>query len=170
MSRTNLKAEEKMRRWVAIRRWLDNLPDWPLQALMRFAIFWVFWRAGLLKADNMEQAVGLFRDEYLSAQDKDPIPMFLQMLLRVPSWPAEPLAWMATSIEIGASALILVGLATRLATVPLIAMTLFIQFFVYWRDYPSHLLWLAVLIFILVRGPGSLSIDAMLVSRVLRRV
>jgi putative oxidoreductase len=154
-----------MQRWATITQRLDALPEWPLQALMRFAIFWVFWRAGLLKAANMEQTVGLFRDEYLSAQDKDPIPMFLQMLLRVPSWPAEPLAWLATSTELGASAMVLVGFATRLAALPLIGMTLFIQFLVYWRDYPSHLLWLAVLIYIVVRGPGPMSFDAILVSR-----
>ena len=43
---------------------LDAFPQSLLQLLMRFAIFWVFWRSGNLKAANMEQAIGLFRDEY----------------------------------------------------------------------------------------------------------
>lgn len=150
---------------LALRDRLEAFPQWALQALMRFAIFWVFWRSGMLKAANMDQAVSLFRDEYLTVQDKEPIPAFLQNLFAVPSWPAEPMAWVATAVELGAPALILVGLATRLAALPLIGMTLFIQFFIYWKDYPSHLLWLAILIFIVVRGPGPLSLDALVASR-----
>jgi putative oxidoreductase len=42
------------------------------------------------------------------------------------------------------------------------AMTITIQVLVYWTDYPSHLLWLAILVFILVRGPGPLSLDALI--------
>jgi putative oxidoreductase len=140
-----------------------------LHLLMRFSIFWVFWRSGMLKAANMEQAVGLFRDEYLTTQDKEPIPVFLQTLFAVPSWPAELMAWAATIVELGAPALILAGLATRLACLPLIGMTLFIQFFIYWKDYPSHLLWLAILVFILVRGPGPVSLDALVAPRASRR-
>ncbi|HJQ55464.1 MAG TPA: DoxX family protein [Vineibacter sp.] len=145
---------------LALRDRLDAFPQWALQLLMRFAIFWVFWRSGLLKAGSMDQTVALFRDEYLTVQDKEPVPAFLQALFGVPSWPVEAMAWTATVVELSAPALILVGLATRLASLSLIGMTLFIQFFIYWKDYPSHLLWLAILVFILVRGPGPLSLDA----------
>ncbi|UYN94478.1 MAG: DoxX family protein [Enhydrobacter sp.] len=124
---------------------LDSFPQSLLQLLMRFAIFWVFWRSGQLKADNMEQAIELFREEY-----------------KVPILSPEIAAWLATVVELGAPLLILVGLFTRLATLPLIGMTLVIQFFVYWNDYPSHLLWLAILVFILTRGPGPYSLDALI--------
>jgi len=40
-----------------------------------------------------------------------------------------------------------------------------IQFLVYWNDYPSHLLWVAILVFILVRGPGPWSLDALLFKK-----
>lgn len=149
---------------LAWRDRLEAFPQWLLQVAMRVAIFWVFWRSGMLKAANMDQAVALFRDEYLSVQDKEPIPAFLQNLFAVPSWPAGAMAWIATAVEVGAPVLILIGLATRIATLPLIGMTLFIQFFIYWKDYPSHLLWLAILLFILVRGPGPLSLDAFIAS------
>lgn len=33
---------------------LDAFPLPALQLLMRFSIFWVFWRSGSLKADNIE--------------------------------------------------------------------------------------------------------------------
>lgn len=124
---------------------LDAFPQGLLQIFMRFSIFWVFWRAGTLKAANMEQALVLFREEY-----------------KVPLLSPGVAAWLATVVEIGAPCLILAGLCTRLATLPLIALTLTIQLFVYWNDYPSHLPWLAVLLFILVRGPGPWSLDALL--------
>lgn len=53
-------------------------------------------------------------------------------------------------------------LFTRLATLPLIAVTITIQCLVYWTEYPSHLLWFAILEFVLVRGPGPLSLDALI--------
>lgn len=141
---------------------LDAFPQKLLQLAMRLGIFFVFWRAGMLKAANMDQATALFRDEYLTVQDKEPVPVFFQELLRIPQWPAEAMAWLATSVELGAPALILAGLGTRVAALALIGMTLFIQICIYWRDYPSHLLWLSILLFILVRGPGPWSLDRLL--------
>ncbi|MBV9835070.1 MAG: DoxX family protein [Alphaproteobacteria bacterium] len=138
---------------------LDAFPQPLLQLAMRGGIFFVFWRAGMLKAANMEQATALFRDEYLSAQDKDPVPLFFQKLLHMADWPAEVMAWVATCVELGAPVLILAGLGTRAAAAALFGMTLFIQLCVYWRDYPSHLLWLSILLFLLVRGPGPWSLD-----------
>jgi putative oxidoreductase len=127
---------------------LEAFPQSWLQLLMRFSVFWVFWRSGTLKASNMEQAIGLFREEY-----------------KLPLLPPEVAAYLATAVEIVAPVLILIGLFTRLASLALIAMTLVIQFLVYWNDYPSHLLWLAILVFILVRGPGPWSLDALLFRR-----
>ena len=141
---------------------LDAFPQPLLQLVMRVGIFFIFWRSGMLKAANMEQAVALFRDEYLSAQDKDPVPLFLQQALHMADWPAEAMAWLATSVELGGPALILAGLGTRVAAALLFGMTLFIQFCVYWRDYPSHLLWLSILLFLLVRGLGRWSLDRVL--------
>jgi putative oxidoreductase len=124
---------------------LEAFPQPLLQLVMRFSIFWVFWRSGNLKADNLEQAIVLFREEY-----------------RLPLLSPEIATWLATAVELSAPCLILVGLCTRLATLPLMAMTITIQFLVYWTEYPSHLLWLAILLFILVRGPGPLSLDALI--------
>lgn len=123
---------------------LDAFPQPALQLLMRFSIFWVFWRSGWLKADNIEQAIGLFREEY-----------------KLPILPPEIAAYLGTTVELAAPCLILAGLFTRLAALSLIGLTLTIQFLVYWNDYPSHLLWLAILTFILTRGPGPYSLDAL---------
>ncbi|OFW96902.1 MAG: hypothetical protein A3D94_07750 [Alphaproteobacteria bacterium RIFCSPHIGHO2_12_FULL_66_14] len=129
-------------------RWrarLDAFPQPALQLLMRFSIFWVFWRSGMLKVANMEQAISLFREEYM-----------------LPILPPEIAAYLGTTVELVAPCLILAGLFTRLAALSLIGLTLTIQFLVYWNDYPSHLLWLAILVFILTRGPGPYSLDGLL--------
>ena len=41
-------------------------------------------------------------------------------------------------------------------------MTLFIQIFVYPTSWPDHLIWAALLGFLLARGPGLMSLDALL--------
>jgi putative oxidoreductase len=45
-------------------------------------------------------------------------------------------------------------------------MTLVIQIFVYPAAYPTHGLWAALLLFLMARGPGSLSLDHLLARRV----
>src|SRR5258708_9183605 len=120
-----------------LRAMVEAFPQGLLQLLMRFSIFWVFWRSGNLKAANMQQAIGLFRDEY-----------------KLPILPPDIAAYMGTTIELAAPCFILAGLLTRLATLPLIGMTLTIQFLVYPTDYPTHVHWFAILVFTLVRRPG----------------
>jgi putative oxidoreductase len=46
-----------------------------------------------------------------------------------------------------------------LATLPLLGMITVIQLFVYPAAWPDHLLWGSILIFLLTRGPGALSLD-----------
>ncbi len=59
--------------------------------------------------------------------------------------------------------------ATRLATLPLIGMTLAIQMFVYPQAWTEHLLWASVLLFLLTRGPGALSLDHLIEAHLKRR-
>lgn len=61
--------------------------------------------------------------------------------------------------------LILVGLATRFSALALIGMTLTIQLFVYPDAYPTHGTWLALLLLLVAKGPGSLSIDHLIARR-----
>jgi putative oxidoreductase len=61
--------------------------------------------------------------------------------------------------------LLVVGLATRLSAMALLAMTLVIQVFVYPSAYATHALWAACLLLLATRGAGPLSIDHWLASR-----
>jgi len=112
------------------------------QILFRLAIAGVFLRAGLIKVMSWESTVSLFRDEY-----------------RVPVLPPEVAAAFASTIEIGCSTLLVLGLLSRLATLPLLGMLCTIQLFVYPQAWPEHLVWGSILLFLFTRGAGAVSLD-----------
>jgi putative oxidoreductase len=125
--------------------WLGTLGRAPLAVhllLFRMGVASVFLQAGMVKASSWESTVGLFRDEY-----------------RVPVFPPAMAAALATTFELLCSTMLVVGLGTRLATLPLLAMIVTIQLFVYPRAWPEHLVWGSILLFLLTRGPGAVSID-----------
>ena len=125
--------------------WLEILGRVPLsilQLLFRLAIAAVFLKAGVNKAMSWELTIQLFADEY-----------------KVPVLSPEVAATMATTFEIGCSLLLLAGLLTRLATLPLLGQILVIQLFVYPNAYAEHLTWVSILIFLLTRGGGPISVD-----------
>jgi|SRR4030095_7128601 putative oxidoreductase len=125
-----------------IREWLARFPLSVLQLGMRVGVGMVFFKAGLLKYQSFELAVKLFEDEY-----------------KVPLLPPAVAARMAMINELTTSTLLFLGLATRLTTLPLLGMISVIQIFVYPNAWPDHVLWGSILIFLLTRGPGALSVD-----------
>ncbi len=118
------------------------LPPALHQLLFRLAIAGVFLRAGLQKARGWDTTLALFTDEY-----------------KLPGIPPEAAATLATCFELGCSTLLIFGLASRLATLPLLGMLVTIQLFVYPQAWPEHLVWGSILIFLLTRGPGAISLD-----------
>ena len=129
-------------RLASVRSVLSRCPLAIHQLLFRLAIAGVFLRAGLNKVASWESTVALFRDEY-----------------RVPALPPEAAALMASTVEIGCSTLLLLGLCSRLATLPMLGMLMTIQLFVYPSAWPEHLVWGSILLFLLTRGAGALSLD-----------
>jgi len=124
---------------------LGRVP-WSLhQLLFRVAIASVFLPAGLLKLASWESTIALFQDEY-----------------KVPLLPPVIAATMATTFELGCSSLLIAGLATRLATLPLLSQIATIQLFVYPQAWHEHLVWASILLFVLTRGGGTISADYLL--------
>jgi putative oxidoreductase len=130
---------------------LDRFPLSIVQLMFRVAIAAVFWSSGLTKLASWATTIVLFRDEYM-----------------VPLLPPEMAAVMSATFELSCSALIVVGLATRLATLPLLGMTFVIEVFVYPEYWTMHLMWASALLFLLTKGPGTFSLDHF-AKRVLRR-
>ena len=143
-----------------------RVPDAWIALLGRFSVAAIFWKSGQTKIQGFsldivsgeiqlgmprlaDAVVDLFRDEY-----------------RLPLLPPELAAIMAAWAEHVFPALILLGLATRFSALALLAMTAAIQVFVYPDAYPTHGVWAAVLLFLVARGPGPLSLDALVARRV----
>ncbi len=127
---------------------LDRVPLAALQLLMRIAVGSVFFNAGLLKYRSWEVTLLLFRDEY-----------------KVPVVDPTLMARMATFNELTFSTLLFLGLATRLATLPFLGMIVVIQAFVYPNAWIEHLVWTSILLFLLTRGGGTLSLDQVIARR-----
>jgi putative oxidoreductase len=121
---------------------LNRFPLSILQLMLRVAIAAVFWSSGLTKIASWDTTIALFRDEYM-----------------VPLLPPELAAVISATFELSCSALIVVGLATRLATLPLLGMTFVIEVFVYPEYWTQHMMWASVLLFLLTKGPGVFSLD-----------
>jgi len=137
-----LSATRGRSRLAALTELLGRFPIAIVQCMFRLAIASVFLKAGLNKIASWELTVQLFTDEY-----------------KVPVLAPEIAARMATTLEIGCSLLLIAGLATRLATLPLLGMIMTIQLFVYPNAYAEHLTWASILIFLLTRGAGPWSLD-----------
>ena len=127
---------------IRLHQALDLFPLSILQLMFRIAIAAVFWSSGLTKIASWDTTIVLFRDEYM-----------------VPLLPPELAAAISAAFDLSCSALIVVGLATRLATLPLLGMTFVIEVFVYPEYWTMHLMWASVLLFLLTKGPSVFSLD-----------
>jgi len=129
---------------------LDRVPYSVLAVLLRLAVATVFWNSAMTKLDDWNAALSLFTDEY-----------------KLPLLPPQVAAYLAVSIELTMPVLLLLGLATRLASLVLLAMTVVIEVFVYPLAWPTHIQWAAMLLVLLCRGPGTASLDHLLSRRLL---
>jgi putative oxidoreductase len=129
-------------------RWLDGVPYSVLAVPLRFAIATVFWNSAMTKLANWDTAIALFTDEY-----------------KVPLLPPEVAAYIAVTIELTAPVLLVLGLGTRPVALVLLAMTAVIEVFVYPQAWPTHIQWAAMLLVLLCRGPGELSLDELIRRR-----
>ena len=142
-----------------------RIPHSLIAVVARFSIAAVFWKSGQTKVEGLSidiidgtfdfgwprlsgSAVALFRDEY-----------------KVPLLSPELAASLAAVAEHVLPMLLLMGLATRFSALGLLVMTAVIQIFVYPGAYPTHGVWAAVLLYLVARGPGTVSIDHRLARR-----
>lgn len=147
----------------------DRLPHTPIALLARFSIAGVFWNSGQTKVTGFaldlvqgtvelgwprlsDTAIALFQDEYR-------LPLLAPAL-------AAPLAATAEHLL---PLLLLIGLGSRFAALGLLGMTAVIQVFVYPGAWPTHGTWAAVLLWLIARGPGAVSLDHLIARRAARR-
>jgi len=131
---------------------IDLLERFPIALpalVLRFGVALVFWRSGLTKLPlGSDMTILLFEEEY-----------------RVPILPAAFAAYLTTLIELVVPWMLILGIGTRIGAAVLLVETLVIQIFVYPMNYPDHLLWVGPLLYLLLRGPGKWSVDALVRDR-----
>jgi putative oxidoreductase len=139
---TERKNATARRLFIVARSWLERLPLSIIQLAMRIAVGAVFFNSGLLKIRSWEFAIKLFEDEY-----------------RLPLLDSTWAARLAAFNELVFPVFLFVGFATRLATLPLLGMIVVIQILVYPQAWTEHLLWTSILVLLLSRGAGAISVD-----------
>ncbi|MCU0919339.1 MAG: DoxX family protein [Burkholderiaceae bacterium] len=144
---------------------MARIPESAVALLGRFSVAAVFWKSGQTKIEGLavdivagsfelgvprlsSSAVDLFRDEY-----------------RLPLLSPELGAVLAAFGEHVLPLMLLLGLGTRFAALGLLVMTAVIQLLVYPTAYATHGVWAAVLLWLMVRGPGVVSLDHVLATR-----
>ncbi|MGF6546150.1 DoxX family protein [Paraburkholderia youngii] len=129
-------------------QWLENVPYWLLAIPLRLAVATIFWNSAMTKLANWDAALQLFRDEY-----------------RLPLLPPDVAAHITVSIELSMPVLLVLGLGVRPAALVLLGMTSVIEIFVYPQAWPTHIQWAAMLLVLLCRGAGTLSLDHLIRER-----
>jgi len=117
-----------------------------LSLLARVSIASIFFLSGRTKVDGLlhvtDSAVQLFEDEY-------------KLPLVDPSVAAHAAAYAEHFFPL----LLVLGLCTRFAALALLGMTAVIEIFVYPDAWPTHLSWAGLLLVLIGRGGGALSLD-----------
>lgn len=143
----------------------SRIPHSAIALLARFSVAMTFWMSGQTKIEGLvldpvnatveagwprvsDGALELFRSEYA-----------------LPLIPPELAASMAAVAEHVFPLLLLVGLASRFSALALLVMTLVIQVFVYPSAFATHGLWAALMLYLMARGPGVVSLDHLVARR-----
>lgn len=124
------------------------IPESLILTLARISVAAIFWRSGQTKMEGWhvsDLAVQLFAEEY-----------------QLPLLPPAMAATLAAIAEHVFPALLVVGLASRLAALALLGMTVVIEILVYPDAWPVHGVWATALLLIIARGPGPLSVDRLI--------
>lgn len=120
----------------------ERIPLSLVQALARVAVATVFWNSAQSKLASWQVTQQLFAMEY-----------------HVPLLSPEVAAPLATATELTGAVLVFIGLFARLGALALLGVVAVIQLFVYPGNWVEHLLWSSLLLLILTRGAGKISVD-----------
>ena len=150
MTDTSMNTQARPSRFEALVRLIERLlPIDVLTVIVRVAIAAVFFLSGRTKVEGVlditEGTYFLFAEEY-----------------RVPLIPSDIAAHLATYAEHLFPVLIVLGLATRVSALALLGMTIVIEVFVYPLGWPTHLMWAALLLYLIRFGAGAFSLDRIL--------
>jgi putative oxidoreductase len=130
---------------------LNRIPYWFIALCARVFPAAVFWQSGQTKVAGFHLrpgAVALFQNEY-----------------QLPVIDPTAAAYLSAVGEHVLPVLLVLGLATRFAALGLLFMTAVIEIFVYPLAWPTHGVWATCFVLLIARGPGEVSLDALIARR-----
>ncbi len=141
--RTSVAEPNRLAAWTGwVTGWFEAIPYWLIAVACRIALAQVFWSSAQTHLADWSATLFLFEDDYA-----------------LPLLPPELAAYMAITIELVVPVLLLLGLATRFASLVVFGMTLVIEIFVYPAAWPTHIQWAAMMLVLMAYGAGPLSLD-----------
>jgi putative oxidoreductase len=120
----------------------DRIPLALVQLASRLAVAHVFWNSAQSKLASWPVTQQLFAMEY-----------------HLPLLSPEIAAPLATATELGGAVFLALGLFSRLASLALLGVVAVIQLFVFPGNWGEHSVWASLLLLILARGAGTVSLD-----------
>ena len=144
-----------------ITRIFKKLPADIVAIAARLAIASVFWRSAQTKISGWD-----FLDQSWQFYNLSQSTMVLfEYEYNLPLINYKIAAYLATFNEFFLSIAILIGFMTRLTAFGFLAMTTVIQIFVYPDAWPTHILWVAILLYLIKNGAGQFSLDYLLFQK-----
>ena len=132
-----------------------GIPESLVSLLSRLAIAGVFWRSVQTKITGWE----MFGQSLQFFNVSQSTLMLFQYEYHVPVLSPTTAAYLSAAAEFFFPILLVLGLFTRFAALGLLGVPAVIQFFVIPDGWPTHILWFALLIYLLNQGGGKFSLD-----------
>lgn len=141
----------------------ERIPGTLISLVSRIAVASTFWTTGQAKLDR--PVIDIFRLRFeLDWPEISETSLELFTHLYRLDLPRIDLLFIGSAIaEHLFAALLLIGLATRLSSLVLLLLTAGVEFWIYPEAYATYALWVATLLYLLARGPGTVSLDHLIV-------
>jgi putative oxidoreductase len=155
-----------MRRIAA---WLDAIPYSAIALFVRIVAAHPFFVSGQTKIEGPtigREILGFDLTFQIPTSIRDATFALFADEYKLPFLAPNTAAYATTAIELLLPILLVLGLLTRLSAFGLLAVTMVIQIFVYpdaW--WTAHAYWAALLIVLIARGPGAISLDRLVFGK-----
>jgi putative oxidoreductase len=145
-----------------IERVWSKLPEDIGLLLARFTLATIFWRSGQTKIEGFQLDLIDMKFQWGWPVMAESTLFLFEYEYNLPLLSPGFAALLATLAEHFLPLLLLLGFLTRSSALMLLVMTLVIQIFVYPDAWVTHGLWGALLLVLISRGAGRLSLDALM--------
>lgn len=144
--------------WQKITDKLSGFPAPDLNLFARLYIAQIFFLSGRTKASSPE-GEGLWQCFVAFVTPSETTLFLFEEEYALPFMSFEIAAHLALYAETFLPILLIIGFAARLSALALLGMTAVIQLFVYPNLWHEHLIWAAVLVFLILKGAGKISLE-----------